>query len=48
MTRERNNQPLILDIEEMVKLKQRLKTIGGTISYKGQQWETLTIVLNVD
>ena len=46
LTRERNNQPLILDIEEMVKLKQRLKSIGGTISYKGQQWETLKIIVN--
>jgi hypothetical protein len=34
LTRERNNQPLILDIEELVKLKQRLKSIGGTISIK--------------
>jgi len=48
LTRERNNRPLILDIADMVKLKQRLKTIGGTISYKGQQWETLIIVLDVD
>ena len=46
LTRERNNQPLILDIEEMVKLKQRLKSIGGAISYKGQQWETLKIIVN--
>ena len=48
LTRERNSQPLILDIEEMVKLKQRLKSIGGTISYKGQQWEALQIVINCD
>ena len=48
LTRERNNQPFILDIEELAKLKKRLKTIGGIISYKGQQWETLKIVLNID
>ena len=46
LTRERNNQPLILDIAEMVKLKQRLKTINGIISYKGQKWETLKIVIH--
>ncbi|HEX6848737.1 MAG TPA: hypothetical protein VF144_17250 [Chitinophagaceae bacterium] len=41
LTRTRNQKPLILDIEELVKLKQRLKPIGGKISYKGQCWNTL-------
>jgi len=43
LTMTRNQKPLILDIEELVKLKQRLKPIGGKISYKGQCWNTLKI-----
>lgn len=43
LTRTRSKKPLIVDIEELVKLKQRLKPIGGTISYKGQCWDTLII-----
>lgn len=46
LTREINSQPLILDIEELVKLKQRSKSINGTICYNGEQWQTLKMVIN--
>jgi hypothetical protein len=39
LTRERNNQPLIFGYRRISETKSSgLKTIGGTISYKGRQW----------
>jgi hypothetical protein len=44
--RESNRQPWISDIEELVSLKQRLIQVGGTISYKRQQWHILKMVIS--
>ena len=44
--RESNKRALILDIEELAKLKKRLKPAGGTIGYKNQRWHILKMVIN--
>src|SRR5688500_3602081 len=44
--RQLGKRALILDIGELVKLKQRLKPAGGTIRYKGEQWHILKMVIN--
>ncbi len=44
--REFKGEPLLLDIEEMVKFKQRLKTINSTICYRNQDWHILQLVIN--
>ena len=46
VTREFKEEPLLLDIEEMAKFKQRLSTINSWISYKDQNWSTLQIIIN--
>lgn len=44
--REFKGEPLLLDIEEMVNFKQRLKTIDGSIRYKNRDWHILQLVIN--
>ena len=46
VTREFKAEPLLLNIEEMAKFKQRLNTINSSISYKNQDWNTLQITIN--
>ncbi len=46
VTREFKEEPLLLDIEEMAKFKQRLNTINSSISYKDSNWTTLQIIIN--
>ena len=46
VAREFKGEPLILDIEGIAKLKQRLNSIDGTISYKDQNWNILQIIIN--
>jgi len=47
VTREFKEEPLLLNIEEMGKFKQRLSTIDSLISYKDQDWKTLKLTINI-
>ena len=47
VARECKEEPLLLDIEEMAKFKQRLSTINSLISYKNEDWNTLRITINI-
>jgi len=47
VTRGFKEEPLLLNIEEMGKFKQRLSTIDSLISYKNQNWDTLLITINI-
>jgi|KBSSwiStaDraftv2_1062776.scaffolds.fasta_scaffold76040_3 signal transduction histidine kinase len=46
VAREFKGEPLILDIEGIAKLKQRLDSIDGSIKYKDQNWNILQIIIN--
>ena len=47
VTREYQEEPLLLDIQEMTKFKQRLATIDSAVSYKDQDWNTLKLTINI-
>ena len=47
VTRIFKEEPLLLNIEEMRKFKQRLSTIGSLISYKDPDWNTLKLTINI-
>jgi hypothetical protein len=47
VTREYRGEPLFLNIQEMTKFKQRLTTVDSSISYKGQNWNTLKLTINI-
>jgi hypothetical protein len=46
ITRKFGKEPLFLNIEEIARVKHRLKTIDSTINYKHQNWNTLQITVN--
>ena len=47
VTREFKGEALLLDTEEMRRFKQRLATIDSLIAYKGQDWNTLKLTINI-
>jgi len=47
VARQFKGEPLFLDVEGLARIKQRLNSVNGTITYKDQNWNTLKITINI-